>query len=631
MLRTAALLRSHRARLLARLTAASTASAGPAAAASAPPQQTRSAAAAAAAPLPPAREPLFALFTSSPSGQQQHQDNSNQDEERLVLGIESSCDDTAAAVVSASGRVLSAASASQQEVHARWGGVVPALARHAHRAAIDGVVQQALEQAGVRDPARQLAAVAVTVGPGLSLCLDVGVRKARSVARAAGVPLVPVHHMEAHALVARLAAQQQQQQQQQEQQQLEGAAAAAADTLRAAKTTTPPPPALPFPFLCLLVSGGHNLLVLARGVGDYALLGTTLDDAAGEALDKVARMLGLPAAPHGGAALEQLALSGDARRFPFPPPMKKRRNCDFSYAGLKTSARMAIERELGQVADGAGGVEQAEEGNGGDDASATRQQVRADLAASFQRAAVDHLVERTRRGVEWARQLLSESASGGRGGGGGGDGSDGSSSSSSDNGRGHGHPIPPPPVLRHLVVAGGVACNRVVRASLDALARDEGLALVAPPASWCTDNGVMVAWAGCERAALGLWQPAPDPLPSLSDEAYEAARTAARESWEQAARQYGEEALGGAARSGGGAGGEGGGGGAGGGAGGGGARTLSREEAAALGEWVELRPRWPLTSEVAAGATGDVLSKKRADKQAPSLTDLTRRALRERG
>jgi tRNA threonylcarbamoyl adenosine modification protein TsaD len=592
MLLTAALLRSHRARLASRLAAAAPASSS-GAPTPPPQQQTRSAAAAAAAPLPPAREPLFPLFPAAPLNGQQHQQHPEKGgKERLVLGIESSCDDTAAAVVSTSGRVLSAASASQQEVHARWGGVVPALARHAHRAAIDGVVARALEQAGIDDPGAQLSAVAVTVGPGLSLCLDVGVRKARSVARAAGVPLVPVHHMEAHALVARLAAQQEQQQ--------EGVAAAATTTT----TTETTPAALPFPFLCLLVSGGHNLLVLARGVGDYALLGTTLDDAAGEALDKVARMLGLAAAPHGGAALEKLALSGDAKRFPFPPPMKKRRNCDFSYAGLKTSARMAIERELGRVADG-GGVEERE--GDGSGSSEQQQQVRADLAASFQRAAVDHLVERTRRGVEWARQLLSE---------GGGEG--GSST---------------PPQLRHLVVAGGVACNKVVRASLDALARDEGLTLVAPPAAWCTDNGVMVAWAGCERAALGLWQPAPEPLPLLSDEAYEAARRSARESWEQAARQYGEEALGGAARVGGG-GGEGGG--AGGASSGGGgpaaaaAGDVSRDEAAALGEWVELRPRWPLTSEVAAGATGDVLSKKRADKQAPSLTDLTRRALEER-
>jgi hypothetical protein len=209
--------------------------------------------------------------------------NSNASRPLVVLGIESSCDDTAAAVVTSAGIVLGEASAGQAEVHAPWGGVVPNLAAQAHRAAIDRVVADALAAAALAP--EQLDAVAVTVGPCLSLCLDVGVRKARAVARAAGKPLVPVHHMEAHALVARLAAAQQQQQ---------ACAVADADSANADASASPPQQphqsepllggaasALRFPFLCLLVSGGHNLLLLVHGPGDYTQLGTTLDDALG--------------------------------------------------------------------------------------------------------------------------------------------------------------------------------------------------------------------------------------------------------------------------------------------------------------------------------------------------------------
>ena len=166
----------------------------------------------------------------------------------VMLGIESSCDDTAAAVVTSDGHVLGEAIASQAEIHAQWGGVVPSLAQQAHQDAIDRVVSKALSNANLEP--QQLDAVAVTIGPGLSLCLEVGVRKARALSRSAHLPLVPVHHMEAHALVARMAAAQGEQ--------------------------------LPYPFLCLLVSGGHNLLVLVKGVGNYLQLGSTLDDALGE-------------------------------------------------------------------------------------------------------------------------------------------------------------------------------------------------------------------------------------------------------------------------------------------------------------------------------------------------------------
>eukprot|EP00191_Tetraselmis_sp_GSL018_P008535 CAMPEP_0177594820 /NCGR_PEP_ID=MMETSP0419_2-20121207/9994_1 /TAXON_ID=582737 /ORGANISM="Tetraselmis sp., Strain GSL018" /LENGTH=435 /DNA_ID=CAMNT_0019086173 /DNA_START=88 /DNA_END=1395 /DNA_ORIENTATION=- len=341
----------------------------------------------------------------------------------LVLGIESSCDDTGAAVVNSSGRILGEALATQAEIHAPWGGVVPKLAQEAHERAIDGVVQRALEDAGVSPS--DLSAVAVTIGPGLSLCLKVGVLKARQVAHEAQLPIIPVHHMEAHALVARCCA---------------GPSGAA------------------FPFLCLLVSGGHNLLVVVRGIGDYLQLGSTLDDSIGEAYDKVARLLGLELQPSGGAALELFAREGDPRKFRFPVPLRKRQNCDFSYAGLKTSVRIAIEKEVGEP-------------------SAENRQARADIAASFQQTAIRHLAERAQRGAAWAIESY--------------------------------------PQIRTFVVAGGVASNSEVRAALQAVAAEAGLELVCPPPRLCTDNGVMVAWAGIERLALGHCNPPPEsPVPS---------------------------------------------------------------------------------------------------------------------
>ena len=352
--------------------------------------------------------------------------------ELLVLGIESSCDDTGVAVVSSAGRVLGESLATQADIHAAWGGVVPKLAQEAHEAAIDACVAEALAAAGVT--AADLSAVAVTIGPGLSLCLRVGALKARQVAADFSLPLVPVHHMEAHALVARLGA-----------------------TER-----------VTFPFLCLLVSGGHNLLLIVEGVGRYVQLGTTLDDAVGEAYDKVARMLGVEARPSGGAALEALAQEGDPLAVPFTLPLQRRRTCDFSYAGLKTAVRMAVEERLGAVG------QQPGDAGAGDDAAgdAASRQVRADIAASFQRVAVAHLEERCRRGLEWARET---------------------------------HPS-----VRQLVVAGGVAANATLRAALHKAAEGAGADLVCPPPALCTDNGVMVAWAGQERLALGTGvEPAP--------------------------------------------------------------------------------------------------------------------------
>ncbi|KAL4458728.1 hypothetical protein ABPG75_013593 [Micractinium tetrahymenae] len=395
----------------------------------------------------------------------------------------SSCDDTGVAVVTTSGRILGESLATQADIHAAWGGVVPNLAQEAHEAAIDGCVESALAAAGVT--ADQLDAVAVTIGPGLSLCLRVGVLKARQLAAEHRLPLIPVHHMEAHALVARLGA---------TSFALEAAAAESAPAVAAGSSAAgssaaagasganyagPATPAaaaeaavdtrvavavaaasagqagaepVEFPFLCLLISGGHNLLLLVEGVGRYTQLGTTLDDALGEAYDKVARLLGLDLRPSGGAALEAFARGGDPAGLPLSVPMQRRPTCDFSYAGLKTAVRLAIEERCPE-------------------ATEENRQLRADIAASFQRVAVQHLEERCRRAVQWAQESH--------------------------------------PEVRHLVVAGGVAANAYVRSRLSAVAADAGLRLVCPPPRLCTDNGVMVAWAGVERLQLGLVEPPP--------------------------------------------------------------------------------------------------------------------------
>ena len=396
----------------------------------------------------------------------------------VILGIETSCDDTGAAVVTGDGRVLGEALASQGEIHARWGGVVPNLAREAHESAIDDVVARALAAANVSP--ENLSAVAVTVGPGLSMCLRVGVVKAQDLCHQHGLPIVPVHHMEAHALVARIG---------------DGETANESnesndddddDALGRA----------PFPFLALLVSGGHNQLILARGVGEYRVLGGALDDALGEAYDKTARLLGLDVGGGGGPALEALARRGDPKAYRFPVPLRRRKDCDFSYAGLKTAVRLAIERDLGKPADGdafarARGLSDDDKGSSASEGdaedpsfsaeeTARRDAVRADIAASFQAAAVKHLEERTRRAIAWARESLANDTK-----------------------------PEPSGNLSCVVVAGGVASNATVRATLGAVASEAGLPLVLPPPRWCTDNGVMVAWAGVERFALGLAEEAP--------------------------------------------------------------------------------------------------------------------------
>jgi len=239
-----------------------------------------------------------------------------------ILGIESSCDDTGAAVVRGDGKILGEALASQAGIHEQWGGVVPRLAQEGHKKAIDETVEEALRRAGV--PVAELTGVAVTVGPGLGLCLEVGVRKALHIAAEHRLPLVRVHHMEAHMMVTRL----------------------------------PPSPVPPegftvpdFPLITLLVSGGHNMAVLTRGVGQHIILGSTIDDSIGEAFDKTARVLGITQVP-GGPHLERLAKDGDPQVHVLPKPLSKTRDkalmdgCDYSFSGLKTAVRTLVDKEL---------------------------------------------------------------------------------------------------------------------------------------------------------------------------------------------------------------------------------------------------------------------------------------------
>lgn len=322
----------------------------------------------------------------------------------VVLGVETSCDETSAAVVTEKG--LRSLVILSQDAHAVFGGVVPEIAARAHLTAIVPVVHRALEEAGAEPD--QLDAVAVTASPGLVGALLVGVSFSTAYATALNIPVVPVHHMEGHLFA----------------------------------TSLEHPDAVP-PFTALLVSGGHTLLLDVEAWGTYRLLGSTRDDAAGEAFDKVAKLLGL--GWPGGPALEKLAAGGDAGRYAFPRPLLGRPGCDFSFSGLKT----AVALEVGRL--GSGALPAA---------------VAADIAASFQRAVAEVLADRAAHAMEMMRKRS--------------------------------------PEVRALVVAGGVAANGAVRTALETAAASHGFALIAPPVRLCTDNAVMVAWAGIERLRLGL-------------------------------------------------------------------------------------------------------------------------------
>jgi N6-L-threonylcarbamoyladenine synthase len=323
-----------------------------------------------------------------------------------VLGIETSCDETAAAVLAADGTVLAESVLSQLAEHGPFGGVVPEIAARAHLAHLPRLVAGTLTRAGLGFG--DLGAVAATVGPGLIGGLIVGAGFAKGVAIARRLPFVGVNHLEAHALTARLPGL------------LEGGA--------------------PFPYLLLLVSGGHCQCIAVEGLGRYRRLGGTMDDAAGEAFDKVAKLLGLPWP--GGPALEALAREGDPKAHAFPRPMLGRPGCDFSFSGLKTAVAQAIARHP---------------------PGALPRREAADIAAAFQQAVAEVLADRAAH----AMAMLGQPAGG------------------------------------LLVVAGGVAANRAIRAALEGAAAARGFRLLAPPPRLCTDNAVMVAWAGIERLRAG--------------------------------------------------------------------------------------------------------------------------------
>ncbi|XP_053482167.1 tRNA N6-adenosine threonylcarbamoyltransferase, mitochondrial [Ictalurus furcatus] len=338
---------------------------------------------------------------------------------RLVLGIETSCDETGAAVLDETGTILGESLHSQKEVHLKAGGIIPPVAQRLHEENINRVVQEALDRSSVTP--RELSAVATTVKPGLALSLGVGLRFSLSFVRRHEKPFIPIHHMEAHALTVRM--------------------------LRH----------VDFPFLVLLVSGGHSLLALARGIDDFLLLGQTLDEAPGDTLDKVARRLSLVNHPKcrglgGGQAIELLAKEGDRLRFQFKSPMGQHYDCNFSFAGIRNQVTMAINKKEKQE-----GIEP------GQLLSCVQ-----DIAAAAQHTVASHITKRTHRAVLFckARDLLPQN-----------------------------NPT--------LVVSGGVASNDYIRETLRIVTDATGLQLLCPPAKFCTDNGVMIAWNGVERLKEG--------------------------------------------------------------------------------------------------------------------------------
>jgi N6-L-threonylcarbamoyladenine synthase len=316
----------------------------------------------------------------------------------IVLGLESSCDDSAAALVTSDRRILAQAVIGQNSAHQPYGGVVPEIAARAHVEILPGLIERVLSEAKLS--IRDVDAVAATAGPGLIGGVMVALLAGKGLALAAGKPLVAVNHLEGHALSPRLA-----------------------------------DPDLAFPYLLLLVSGGHCQLLEVRGVGDYRRLATTIDDAAGEAFDKAAKLLGLPYP--GGPAVEELARQGDAAAVPLPRPLVGSAEPHFSFAGLKSAVQRAV---------------------------ASGDYAREDIAASFQQAVVDCLVDRTMLALQ---------------------------SSSAPT----------------LVVAGGVAANNPIRAALADLADRTGRRFSVPPGWLCTDNAAMIAWAGAERFAVGDCDP----------------------------------------------------------------------------------------------------------------------------
>ncbi len=320
----------------------------------------------------------------------------------IVLGIETSCDETAAAVVTGEGAILAETVLSQLDEHRPYGGVVPEVAARAHLEHVDRLVADTMKKAGLEF--EQLDAVAATGGPGLIGGVIVGVMTAKAIAVARNLPFLAINHLEGHALSARLSENEK----------------------------------IDFPYLLLLVSGGHCQLLSVIEPGCYQRLGTTIDDALGEAFDKTAKLLGI--GYPGGPAVEAAAKSGDGERFSLPRPMKGRPGCDFSFSGLKTAVRQAAQN----LPDGP-----------------LRENDIADLCAGFQMAAGDVLADRTAHALD---EFLADHPSG-----------------------------------HSLVIAGGVAANQALRQRLQNLAEERSVQLIAPPPHLCTDNGAMIAWAAIER------------------------------------------------------------------------------------------------------------------------------------
>lgn len=327
----------------------------------------------------------------------------------IVLGIESSCDETAAAIVNDKKEILGQALLSQEE-HKTYGGVVPEIAARAHLEHIDEIIAGCVKKAGI--DLQEIDAIAAAAGPGLIGGVVVGVMAAKALALALGKPFVAVNHLEGHALCARIA-----------------------EDVR-------------YPYLLLLVSGGHCQILIVKNVGEYERLGTTIDDAAGEAFDKVAKMLGL--GYPGGPMIEKSAAVGDETRFSLPRPLIGSGDCNLSFSGLKTAVRKLIESYAPD-----GDIEHA---------SLPGQDI-ADICACFQYAATDCLVRKLKKAIGIFRQKCPEG--------------------------------------RDLVVSGGVAANTYLRAKLKQLAEENNLQFAAPPIRFCTDNGVMIAWAGLERFKAG--------------------------------------------------------------------------------------------------------------------------------
>lgn len=329
----------------------------------------------------------------------------------LVLGIESSCDETAAAIVSDKKEILSSVVLTQSE-HKNFGGVVPEIAARAHLDHIDEIIEETFTKANINYS--DIDAIAVAAGPGLIGGVTVGVMAGKALALALDKPFIAVNHLEGHALTARLNSD------------------------------------VSYPYLLLLTSGGHCQILIVKGVGNFERLGTTIDDAAGEAFDKVAKMLGL--GYPGGPLIEKMAELGNENRFVLPKPLYNSPDCNLSFSGLKTAVRKIIESYSND-----GSIEHA---------ILPKQDI-ADICASFQKAATECLLHKLKKATQIFKQ-------------------------NNPNGK-------------HIVVAGGVAANTYLRSKLEQLAKSENLIFAAPPIKFCTDNGVMIAWAGIERAQKGLF------------------------------------------------------------------------------------------------------------------------------